>query len=56
MPGCSALGQRLGGQNFADLDEVEILRDYLRSIRPSFAGFGYLCSSPTLTQSHCLRG
>ena len=25
-----------GRQNFADLDEVEVLRDYLRSIRPSF--------------------
>ncbi len=25
-------------QNLIDLDEVEVLRDYLRSIRPSFCG------------------
>ena len=35
-------GNGWGKQNWADLDEIEVLRDYLRSIRPSFCGIRLL--------------
>lgn len=35
-------GHEWTGQDWSDLDELEVLRDYLRSIRPSFCGIRLL--------------